>query len=136
MLTAWLGCPNSFANMGDSLKATTGNLETFQADLTVMAESIGEIEKNVAQFDTVVSGYQTSIARLNTRLSTFKANLPSIIRTVKLALTIFLVWMAIVQFGLFTQGWELIVEAGPARKKEPEKEVTEKEEPEKEAAEG
>jgi hypothetical protein len=130
------GLPDSFANMGDSLKATSGNLETFQADLTVMAESIGEIEKNVAQFDTVVSGYQSSIARLNTRLSTFKANLPSIIRTVKLALTIFFVWMAIVQFGLFTQGWELIVEAAPARKKEPEKEVTEKEEPEKEAAEG
>ncbi len=44
------GLPDSFANMADSLKATSSNLETFEADLTVMAESIGEIEKNVAQY--------------------------------------------------------------------------------------
>jgi len=110
--------PDSFANMAESLQESSSNLETFHADLTVMAASIGEIEASVAQYDAVVGGYQKSISTLNTRMADFKVNLPSIVRTVVLGLMIFFIWMAIVQFGLFTQGWELIFEAKPSRKKE------------------
>jgi methyl-accepting chemotaxis protein len=118
--------PNSFTNMADSLKNTSSNLETFQADLTVMAASIGEIEKSVAQYESVVANYQKSISQLNSNLSGFKSNLPNIVRTVVIGLTIFLVWMAIVQFGLFTQGVELMFEGGPEKKQPPEKEAAEK----------
>jgi methyl-accepting chemotaxis protein len=115
--------PDSFASMADSLKATSGNLDTFEADLTVMAASIGEIEKSVANYESVVGNYQKSISELNSKLSVFKGNLPNIVRSIIIGLTIFLIWMAIVQFGLFTQGWELIFEEKPARKKEPEEEA-------------
>ncbi len=121
--------PDSFATMADSLKNTSSNLDTFQADLTVMAASIGEIEKSVAQYESVVGGYQKSISELNSKLSAFKSNLPNIVRSVVIGLTIFLVWMAIVQFGLFAQGWELIFEAKPTKIKEPEKEAAKDESP-------
>lgn len=123
--------PDSFANMADSLKASSSNLETFQADLSVMAESIGEIEKSVAQYESVVGNYQKSLDNLNSNLSNIKGSLPNIVRSALIGLTIFLVWMVIVQFGLLTQGLELMFEERPARKKE-----IEEKEPEKEATEG
>jgi len=114
--------PESFASMADSLKASSSNLETFQADLSVMAESIGEIEKSVAQYESVVGDYQKSLVNLNSSLSTLKGNLPNIVRMLVLGLTIFLIWMAIVQFGLITQGLELMFEERPSKKEQPEKE--------------
>jgi hypothetical protein len=111
--------------MADSLKESSSNLETFEADLTVMAESIGEIEKSVAQYGEVVGNYQTSINNLESRLSTLKTSLPSMVRTAMIGLTIFLAWMLIVQFGLLTQGLELIFEERPARAKKPEDEAVE-----------
>jgi len=121
------GLPGSFANMADSLKTSSSNLETFDADLSMMAESIGTIEKSVAQYEGVVGDYQKSISGLNSSLASFKNSLPNIMRMVMWGLTVFLVWMAIIQLGLFTQGLELIFEEAQVRHKEPEKE------PEKEA---
>ncbi len=65
-----------------------------------------------------------------TQLETLSANLPNIVRMASIGLTAFLVWMAIAQLGLFTQGWELLTE----NKKREEVEVKEEEkEPEKAA---
>jgi uncharacterized phage infection (PIP) family protein YhgE len=120
--------PDSFANMADSLKTSSSNLETFQADLSVMAESIGEIEKSVAQYESVVGNYQKSLEALNTKLTNIESSLPNIVRSVLVGLTIFLVWMVIVQFGLLTQGLELIFEERPAKEKKIEKEAVEEKE--------
>jgi hypothetical protein len=53
----------------------------------------------------------------------FSANLPNIVRMLSIGLTAFLVWMAIAQLGLFTQGWELLTEG--RKGKEDEEEVEE-----------
>jgi len=113
------GLPESFANMEESLSQTSGKLETFQADLTVMAESIGEIENSVAQYDLVIVGYQQSLDQVQVGLKSIQDSLPNTMRMILLAMTVFLVWMAIAQLGLLTQGWELITE-NPKKKDEPE----------------
>jgi hypothetical protein len=127
--------PDSFANMAESLKTSSSNLETFQADLSVMAESIGQIEKSVAQYESVVGNYQKSLDALNTKLANIESSLPSIVRSVLVGLTIFLVWMVIVQFGLLTQGLELMFEERPEKKLQPEKEAAKEEVAKEEAAE-
>jgi hypothetical protein len=43
-----------------------------------------------------------------------------------LALTIFLVWMAIAQLGLLTQGWELLTEGRSREPEQPEETAAEK----------
>lgn len=105
------GLPDSFASMQESLTETTDNLGRYEADLTMMAESIGQIESSVAQYKLVVEGYQNSLTQLQNSLAQLQANLPQIIRILTIGLTIFLVWMAIAQLGLFTQGIELILES-------------------------
>lgn len=102
--------PNSFASMEENLRTTQSNLQTFEADMTVMATSIGQIQQSVAQYEQVVTGYQNSINQVQSQLETLSASLPQIVRGLVLGLTAFLVWMAIAQLGLFTQGWELLTE--------------------------
>ncbi len=104
------GLPESFSSMEKSLTETGGNLETFQADLTVMAELIGEIENSVAQYDLVIVGYQQSLDQVKAGLKGLEESLPNTMRMLLMAVTVFLVWMAIAQLGLLTQGWELITE--------------------------
>jgi chromosome segregation ATPase len=117
--------PGSFANMKDSLEESTSNLETFQADLTVMAESIGEIQKSVAQYDQVIQGYQQSIEQVITGLDNLKENIPTYVHYLVLGLTLFFVWMAIAQLGLLTQGWELLTEKPQKKEEKEEKEEVE-----------
>lgn len=117
--------PDSFIKMQNDLKVTQSSLQTFEADLTVMADSVGQIQSSVAQYDQVIGGYQDSLNQILAQLDMLSTNLPNIVRLVSTGLTAFLVWMAIAQLGLFTQGWELLTEN---RKR---KESDEEEEPEK-----
>jgi hypothetical protein len=118
--------PDSFITMQDDLKNTQSSLQTFEADLTVMAESVGQIQSSVAQYDQVIGGYQASLDQVLAQLEMLSANLPNIVRMVSIGLTAFLVWMAIAQLGLFTQGWELLTE-GRKPKEEDEEKVVEEE---------
>lgn len=111
------GLPDSFAKMADSMKTTQSNVQTFEADLSVMAGSVGEIQTSVAEYEKVISGYQASLDQVQTRLDALSNNLPQIVRTVVIGLTVFLVWLAIAQIGLFTQGWELLTESASRRVK-------------------
>ncbi len=119
--------PDSFTRMADSMKTTQSNVQTFEADLSVMAGSVGEIQTSVAEYEKVISGYQASLDQVQAQLDTLSTNLPQIVRTAVIGLTVFLVWLAIAQVGLFTQGWELLTESAPRRAKpevEEEKKAT------------
>lgn len=116
------GLPDSFLAMQDNLKNTQSNLQTFEADLTVMADSVGQIQSSVAQYDQVIAGYQASLDQVLAQIEALSANLPNIVRILSIGLTAFLVWMAIAQLGLFTQGWELLTE-GRKRDEQEEQET-------------
>jgi len=98
--------PNSFAEMEGSLSDTSHNLQILQVDFALMVDAVRQIEAAVAQYETVIDGYQTSVAQVQDQLDLLAKNIPAIVNTLSWGLTIFLVWMAIAQIGLFTQGME------------------------------
>jgi conjugal transfer/entry exclusion protein len=127
--------PDTFIAMEDKLTTTQSSMQTFQADLTVMADSVGQIQSSVAQYNQVIGGYQASLEQVLAQLDALSGNLPNLVRMASFGLTAFLVWMAIAQLGLFTQGWELLTEnkekeemETKAEEKEPEKAAEQAEE--------
>jgi peptidoglycan hydrolase CwlO-like protein len=112
--------PNSFLNMSDNLQDTGSDLEVFTSDVRMLATSIGEIEKSVAQYETVISGYQESLAQLQAQLETLSDNIPQIVRMLSIGVSIFMIWLAIAQIGLFTQGVEWLSGAPFERRVKPE----------------
>ena len=98
------GLPNSFVDMGEGLQDTTHNLQIMQVDFALMVDAVRQIEVSVAQYKEVVAGYQESIKQVQAQLDLLAKNVPAAVNAAAWALTIFLVWMAIAQIGLFTQG--------------------------------
>jgi hypothetical protein len=100
------GLPNSFVDMGEGLQDTTHNLQIMQVDFALMVDAVRQIETSVEQYKEVVAGYQESIKQVQAQLDLLGENVPTAVNVAAWALTIFLVWMAIAQIGLFTQGLE------------------------------
>jgi hypothetical protein len=121
------GLPVSLKDMSDSLVNTQSDIQTFQADLSITAESVGGIKESVAQYGSVVKGYEDSLDVVKTQLKALSDGLPNIVRILVLALTVFLVWMAIANLGLLSQGWEMLSRKNIAVVIEAEKKAEEKE---------
>jgi ABC-type transporter Mla subunit MlaD len=100
--------PESLAEMESSLTETQGDLEVIQSDLAMMAENMSEVETSVEDFSAVFDQYLELIDELLYQLETLASNFPKYISWLAVGATIFLVWMAIAQLGLLTQGWELL----------------------------
>jgi hypothetical protein len=80
----------------------------------------------------VIGGYQASLDQVIAQLDALSASLPDIVRMVSFGLTAFLVWMAIAQLGLFTQGWELLTENKQGEEEKEEEKIEEVKEAESE----
>jgi len=100
--------PESLAEMESSLTETKGDLEVIQSDLALLAENMSEIETSVEDYSAVFDQYLELIDELLDQLETLESNFPKYIYWLAVGSTIFLVWMAIAQLGLLTQGWELL----------------------------
>jgi hypothetical protein len=100
--------PESLAEMESSLTETKGDLEVIQIDLALVAENMSEIETSVEDYSAVFDQYLELIDELLDQLETLESNFPKYIYWLAVGTTIFLVWMAIAQLGLLTQGWELL----------------------------
>jgi methyl-accepting chemotaxis protein len=101
------GLPESFVGLTENLRTTQSNVQTFQADLSVTAASVGAIKDSVAQYEMVVNQYQLSLCQVQMQIKTLADGIPAATRTGAVALTVFLIWMALAQIGLAAQGWEM-----------------------------
>jgi peptidoglycan hydrolase CwlO-like protein len=102
------GLPEKFIAMQKDLENTGDNLQVVEADMETVVSTIGGIQSSVSQYESVLKGYQDSLAQVQKQLDALVKNLPTYINILVIALTVFLVWMAIAQLGLLTQGWELL----------------------------
>lgn len=100
--------PESFGNIHDSLKDARHNFQIIQVDLTLMVDTIRQIEVSLAESDAIVEQYQDLVDTIQSQISNFQENLPGFLDKAAIVLYVFLGWMAIAQFGLLTQGWELL----------------------------
>lgn len=112
--------PASFTEMEDSLRSASSQTEIIQADLITVAASIADIKKSLDAYETVIQDYQDSVREVKKQINTLKRRIPKAIDLGVWALTGFLIWMAIAQLGLLTQGWELLHRKAIATEQEPE----------------
>ena len=94
--------------MESSLSESKESLDIIMEDLSIMADNIGEIESSVTDFSSVIDQYLDLIDALVLQLDNLETNFPTYWNFLATGITIFLVWMAIAQLGLLTQGLELV----------------------------
>ena len=110
--------PKSMEEMESSLSDSQESLDVIKEDLSTMADNVSEIESSVDEFINVLDQYLVLLDDLMLQLENLSENFPAYWNWLATGLTIFLIWMAIAQLGLLTQGLELL-----RRKIETEEEV-------------
>jgi hypothetical protein len=71
-----------------------------------MAENIANIKTSMEQASGVIESYQNSVDTLQSQVAVAIEKTPSAVNVAAWVIVIFLVWLAIAQLGLLTQGLE------------------------------
>lgn len=102
----------SFTEIIDSLESEVTRVEaiadqasTFMNDSSyLMGGDLSETRNNILALQTVVADYEAKIGTWREQLTTLKANFPGWVQNTAIALTVFLLWFALSQFGLILHG--------------------------------
>jgi chromosome segregation ATPase len=99
--------PVAFSQMADSLDETNHNFQTIEVDLALVQDAIRQVETSIGQYDQIIADYQVSLKTVEGEIDKLRSRLPVVTSGIAFGLTVFLVWMAIAQIGLLTQGMEM-----------------------------
>jgi methyl-accepting chemotaxis protein len=96
----------TFSTMSTSLKNTQSSIKDVQSGIHDMAENIGEITANLKDAQLVIGQYQKTAQSLLDFLNDWGDRLPEIITLAAVIISLFFLWIALTQLGLFLQGLE------------------------------
>ena len=106
------GILNSFVDIMDSLESEIARVEKIADEASVfmndtsylMGGDLGETRKNILDLQVVITEYEEKISTWRGQLMTLKVEFPGWIMRTAIWLTVFLLWFAFSQFGLFLHG--------------------------------
>lgn len=99
--------PAKFREISDGINKADNNLGTIQSSLSTMSDSVKTISKSLSDYQGMIGQSKASVDNLKQMLTNLQNNLASIVNGVSLGLTLFLVWLLVIQVVIITQGWEL-----------------------------
>jgi hypothetical protein len=109
------GIPASLGDAEVGLTTASDSLEVMQTEIAVMATQISEIVTSLEAAGAVIDEYLVVVAELQALVGTVRASLPEWLFWSRVGLSLMLLWLGIAQFGLITQGWELLARSRRAR---------------------
>ena len=83
------------------------NLASIQTSLTTMSISVNSISQSLGDSESMISQSQASMENLSPMLTSIQNNAAPVVNKVAWVLTLFLVWLLVIQIVIFRQGWEL-----------------------------
>ena len=100
--------PESFASMEESLNTSQDNLVLIVAEFNNMAQQVEEINTSLTDARAVIGQYQLVVITLNQQITGLQNNLPNWTNILAWFFTFALIWLALTQLGLLTQGAEML----------------------------
>jgi len=105
------GLPDSFRDIQQQMNTAAGQLESIQGEVESLAENITDAENSISDAQGVIGEYESQVSTLQERMADIRQNFPGWIRTFNWGITLFLVWMAVVQVSLINQALNQIQQA-------------------------
>jgi len=99
--------PAAFRAMESNIHKTSVNLSMVQDNVGQVTGEITLVQTSLEQASQIIVQYQDAAEELKRQLVTLQTKIPLAINLSAILLTLFLLWMAIAQIGLLTQGLEL-----------------------------
>jgi len=102
------GLPDSVAALSDGLDAATDSARAIQGDLGEIAENLAAIDASIGDAREVVAQYQQVVERMQRQAAMVRTRAPVWLSLTRWGVSFMLLWLAIAQLAIFTQGVELI----------------------------
>lgn len=98
--------PASLATVDRDLGATATNLATLRGDITDLDASVATIEGSLTALARATADYRQIASSLSTDLAQLERTVPTVLNLTLLFGTAVMLWLAVAQLGLLTQGLE------------------------------
>jgi hypothetical protein len=102
------GLPKAIADAQTGLQAASGNAVTIKQDLGQLAASLGAIAGSLQEARGVVAQYQDVVVKLQAQAHRARERTPVWLARLRWFSWFVLLWLAVAQIAVFTQGLELI----------------------------
>lgn len=96
--------PVSFSEIQTSLDSTSTNLSDVELDIEEFAGSLTDIHDSLYEAQDVIEQYQNILGEMRDNLAELHTNIPKWFKKVNIGVSLFMAWMSIVSFGLFSVG--------------------------------
>ena len=111
------GIPQSLWLAQEGLASAGDSLEGMSQEFDDMAGDVHRIAASLENAHGVIDEYQGVVADLMVLVGRMRQGLPTWLRWLRVGMSFFLVWLAVAQLALITQGWELM-RRDPAKTRE------------------
>jgi methyl-accepting chemotaxis protein len=99
--------PPTFTEMAANMDKADNNLDSIQGNLTTMSNSVGQISTSLSEYQAMITQSQSSMENLRAMLTNIQTNLNTILNSVAIVVSLFLLWLLVAQIVILSQGWEL-----------------------------
>lgn len=106
------GMPPAMDEVSSQLSQTAAGLQPLPEAMDNLTGQLAAIQENLSQSRAQLNEYRRIVQTYQSRLVQLKNNLPALITGAYAALSALLVWIALAQVGLFSQGMERLKTAG------------------------
>ena len=96
--------PDALVDIEAGLNTTSRNTTVIAADLLVMVERVELLDENLQETQSVVAEYQDIVGELQDRVEKLQDNIGPWIDQAAVVTTGVLIWLAVTQLGLMSQG--------------------------------
>jgi hypothetical protein len=105
----------NFGRLEGELAQSSENVGLIGQDLQLIAGDIGDVSEQVAGFVPLMDDYLQAVTGLKRSLDQTQAGLAGQLNTVKLVITILMLWIGLSQLAPLYLGWELLMKAREQR---------------------
>jgi hypothetical protein len=84
------------------------NLDDISQDVLTLADSVGTIKTQVAEYSNLLDQYIAQIDNIGATISDVDANLDSQLGSVKTIIIVAMIWILLAQLTPLYLGWELV----------------------------
>ena len=91
-----------------SLETTQANIQEFEQQLVILDESVASISKNLEDTQFVLNDYREQLSSFQTLMNDAQVSLPGWINTLVWIVTLFIIWLVLIQLGLLLQAVNIL----------------------------
>jgi hypothetical protein len=103
------GLPGSLSSLQSNLNTSADNLTTVRNQVQALSGELSQMDVSAGEAKGVVEEYKAQASAMQDSLAQARKDLPAAITAIEIGASLFFLWLAVAQIGLYFQGVDLLM---------------------------